>query len=42
MDGLIASCEWKMAVILQLLKETGMRMSEALRLRWVDVDPERG
>jgi integrase/recombinase XerD len=30
-----------MATLLQLLKETGIRVGEALRLRWIDVDLER-
>ena len=40
-DDLIASCSKKMSVILQLLKETGMRIGEALRLEWTDVDFEK-
>ncbi len=40
-DALIASCGRKTAALLQTLKETGMRVGEALRLRWVDVDLER-
>ena len=30
-----------MGCLLQLLKETGMRIGEALALRWIDVDLER-
>jgi integrase/recombinase XerD len=41
LDQLIAGCRRKMATVLQLLKETGMRIGEALRLRWIDVDFER-
>jgi len=40
-DALIACCGKKTATILQLLKETGMRIGEAVRLRWVDVDLEQ-
>ena len=41
LDALIASCGKKTATILQLLKETAMRIREALRLEWTDVDFER-
>ncbi len=40
-DELIASCGKKLSTILQLLKETGMRIGEALRLDWDDVDSEQ-
>jgi len=40
-DALIAGCGRKTAKLLQLLKETGMRIGEALNLRWIDVDIER-
>ena len=40
-DELIASCGKKLSTVLQLLKETGMRIGEALRLDWSDVDFER-
>ena len=40
-DELVACCGKKMSVILQTLKETGMRIGEALRLEWTDVDFER-
>jgi len=41
LDQLIAACGKKMATLLQLLKETAMRVGEALRLEWIDVDTER-
>jgi len=41
LDALIASCGKRTATRLQLLKETGMRIGEALRLEWTDVDFER-
>lgn len=37
-DQLIAGCGKTTAAILQLLKETGMRIGEVLRLRWIDVN----
>jgi len=40
-DELIASCGKKLSTVLQLLKETGMRIGEALRLDWSDVDFEK-
>jgi integrase len=40
-DDLIASCGKKMATVLQLLKDTGMRIGEALDLQWIDIDLER-
>ncbi len=40
-DALIASTGKKMGCLLQLLKETGMRIGEALALKWIDVDLER-
>jgi integrase len=40
-DALIASTGKKMSCLLQLLKETGMRIGEALALKWIDVDLER-
>ncbi|MBS7610849.1 tyrosine-type recombinase/integrase [Candidatus Bathyarchaeota archaeon] len=40
-DALIAGCGRKTATLLQLLKETGMRVGEALRSRWINVDLER-
>ncbi|MEM3646731.1 MAG: site-specific integrase [Thermofilum sp.] len=41
LDALIAGCGPKTATLLQLLKETGMRIGEALRLTWSSVDLER-
>jgi len=40
-DALIAGCGRKAAVLLQLLKETGMRPGEACALTWRDIDVER-
>ena len=37
-DELIASCGKKLSAVLQLLKETGMRIGEALKLNWDDID----
>ena len=39
-DTLIAKSGKKIATLLQLLKETGMRIGEAYRLVWIDVDLE--
>lgn len=41
LDQLIASCKTRMATLLQTLKETGIRISEALKLKWIDVDKQR-
>jgi len=41
LDTLIAAASRKLAALLQLLKETGMRIGEAVRLRWTDIDFER-
>lgn len=41
LDQLIAGCGRKLATFLQLLKETGARVGEALALKWTDVDFER-
>jgi len=35
---LIAGCGKRMAAILQLLKETAMRIGEARSLKWTDID----
>jgi len=40
-DTLIAGAGRKMAALLQLLKETGVRIGEACRLKWIDIDFER-
>ena len=40
-DSLIAYCGKKTSTILQLLKETGMRIGEALGLEWKDVNFEK-
>ena len=40
-DVLIAGCGKKISTILQLLKESGIRIGEALRLEWIDVDLEK-
>ena len=41
LDTLIAASGKKMATLLQVLKETGMRSGEAWRLLWTDIDLER-
>jgi integrase len=40
LDALISACSKKMSTLLLLLKESGMRIGEALRLRWIDLDNE--
>lgn len=40
-DDLIACCSKKTAALLQLLKETGARLGEALQLKWTELDTER-
>jgi integrase len=40
-DQLISSCGRKVATILQLIKETGMRAGEAWNLKWTDLDSEQ-
>jgi len=37
-DALIARSGKKIAALLQLLKETGMRIGEAYKLNWIDID----
>jgi integrase len=39
-DALIAGSNPKLAAVLQLIKETGMRIGEALRVKWIDLDLE--
>ena len=41
-DALIAGCGKKTATVLQLIKETGMRIGEVWRLKWTDLDFEVG
>ena len=38
LDQLIYASQQKMATLLQTLKETGIRISEALKLKWIDLD----
>ncbi|MBS7616500.1 tyrosine-type recombinase/integrase [Candidatus Bathyarchaeota archaeon] len=40
-DDLIACSSKRTAALLQILKETGARLSEALELKWTDIDSER-
>jgi integrase len=40
-DDVIACCSRRTGTLLQLLKETGARLGEALELKWTDVDFER-
>ncbi|MFB0502000.1 MAG: tyrosine-type recombinase/integrase [Candidatus Bathyarchaeia archaeon] len=37
-DALIASADKRLSTILQLLKETAMRIGEACKLKWIDID----
>jgi integrase len=39
-DDLIAGCGTKKATLLQMLKETAMRIGEARNLKWIDIDLE--
>ena len=41
LELLIANSSKSLSALLQLLKETGMRVGEALRLKWADIDFER-
>ncbi|MBS7611199.1 site-specific integrase [Candidatus Bathyarchaeota archaeon] len=41
LDQLIAGCGRKTSTLLLFLKETGARIGEALRLKWIDVDFQR-
>ncbi|MCS7115797.1 MAG: site-specific integrase, partial [Candidatus Bathyarchaeota archaeon] len=40
-DQLIAASGRKLAALLQLIKETGIRIGEAVKIRWIDFDPEQ-
>jgi len=40
-DLLISAVGTRTATLLQLLKETGMRIGEALKISWIDVDVQR-
>jgi len=40
-DQLIAACQTKTSALLQMLKETAMRIGEAWQLKWTDIDFER-
>lgn len=40
-DLLIASCGKTTSTVLQMLKETGMRIGELCRLKWTDLVPEK-
>jgi integrase len=40
-DALVACSGKNVSALLQLLKETGMRVGEALRLQWTDIDSDR-
>jgi integrase len=40
-DQLIAACGKKLSALLQLIKETGVRIGEACRIRWIDLDSEQ-
>jgi len=37
-DQIIAGCGGKTSVVLQILKETAMRIGEAWKLKWIDID----
>jgi type 1 fimbriae regulatory protein FimB/type 1 fimbriae regulatory protein FimE len=40
-DQLIASCGKRIATLLQTLKESAMRISEAVKLKWIDLSTEQ-
>ncbi|MGB9693742.1 MAG: tyrosine-type recombinase/integrase [Fervidobacterium sp.] len=42
LDALICGTGKKLSTFLQLLKETAMRCGEAKRLKWIDIDFEKG
>jgi integrase len=39
-DALISGCSRRISALLLLLKETGMRIGEACRLKWTDINAE--
>jgi integrase len=39
-DDLIAGCSRALSALLLTLKESGMRVGEALRLKWIDLNPQ--
>jgi integrase len=39
-DQLIASCGKQISTVLQMLKETGMRIGEATKIKWIDINYE--
>lgn len=39
-DQLIAACSTRTSTLLQLLKETGIRIGEAWKLEWIDLDTQ--
>jgi len=41
-DQLIAGCSRRFTPLLQLLKETGIRIGEASKIKWIDIDFENG
>jgi integrase len=41
LDALIINCKPRTSALLQLLKETGARLGEAIRITWKDIDTER-
>lgn len=40
-DSLVCSCGKKLSALLRLLKESGLRVGEALRLEWKDIDVKK-
>ena len=40
-DLLISACGKQTSTVLQMLKETGMRIGELVQLKWIDIDLER-
>ena len=41
LDQLINGTGWKLSVILQIAKETAMRIGEILKLKWENIDPQK-